>query len=580
MKHVAPHVWADAFAGKLAEREVAELDRHADDCARCRTARDRVQRASSSFPALRAQQAPELGWDSIRARVHWSVSTERHVKVHRVPHLRAWIGAGILAVGAASVVVALHVQHAHPQPTPIATHAPVAPKPATLAASVSRLAGDVLVDGVVPDHPFAHPIGAGTVIATGRSGRIDAQFGEASAFALGPRSQLELRRFDAEVIELAVDGTVDVVVSARGKNQRFLVDAGDRVIEVRGTRFAVKHGATGTTVACQHGLVAVRDANDASHELEVGAARKASMPTGHAISDVHAVPLSADELDELARTTPWATPGWTPDLVARTAPLEIVGPSARMLRVDGVELGAAPFAVRVAPGRHTVEAADPAGRFKRAGWVDVGTEPTHFTANIIDDAPPADGARVRGKQLHAGVDHARLAQCTRAIAKQGLTGAYVQIEIAVDSAGAVSFLNVLDTDLPESTASCARDALAAVHFGRGPAATWRERGRALSSDSDSGRRRKAVRAVVVAAIHLAGVANARAGDDRLPHRALADPGRNRARIHYRRGTRAPRQARHGGRLVYRRRRPSRAPHRRARAGSNDRDRRRRSLRPA
>jgi hypothetical protein len=476
MKHVAPHVWADAFAGKLAEGEVAELDRHADGCTRCRTARDRVQRASSSFPVLRAQQAPELGWDSIRARVHWSVSTERHEKVHRVPHVRAWIGAGVLAVGAASVVVALHVQHTHTPAAPIAARSTVAaPKPAALAASVSRLAGDVLVDGVVPDHPFAHALAAGTVIATGRSGRIDAQFGEASAFALGPRSQLELRRFDAEVIELAVDGTVDVVVSARGKNQRFLVDAGDRVIEVRGTRFAVQHGTTGTTVACQHGLVAVRDANDASHELEVGAARKASLPAGHAIGDVHAVPLSADELAELARTTPWATPGWTPDLAARTAPLEIVGPSARMLRVDGVELGAAPFAVRVAPGRHTVEAADATGRFKRAGWVDVGAEPARFAANIVDDAPPADGARARGTQLHAGVDHARLAQCTRAIAKQGLTGAYVQIEIAVDAAGAVSFLNVLDTDLPESTATCVRDAFAAVPFGHGPAATWRER---------------------------------------------------------------------------------------------------------
>ena len=128
-----------------------------------------------------------------------------------------------------------------------------------------------------------------------------------------------------------------------------------------------------------------------------------------------------------------------------------------MLRVDGVELGAAPFAVRVAPGRHTVEAADATGRFKRAGWVDVGTEPRGSPPTIADDAAlPPDGARVRGKQMHARVDQARLAQCTRALAKQGLTGAYVQIEIAVDAAGAVSFLNVLDSDLPEQPrAACA-----------------------------------------------------------------------------------------------------------------------------
>jgi hypothetical protein len=269
-----------------------------------------------------------------------------------------------------------------------------------------------------------------------------------------------------------------VIVSARGKHQRFLVDAGDRVVEVRGTRFQVVSAATGTTVACQHGLVAVRDVH-ANGELDVGAARKAIVPTGHAVGEAHAVPLTADELAELARTTPWATPGWTADLSARTAPLDIAG--GRDVRVDGVELGAAPFALRVAPGRHTIEAADAAGHYKRAGWVDValepGTlgEPAHFAANLADDAPPADAARVRGKQLHAGVDRARLAQCTRAIAKQGVTGAYVQIEIGVDATGAVSFLNIVDTDVSEATASCVRDAFAAVRFGSGPAATWHER---------------------------------------------------------------------------------------------------------
>jgi hypothetical protein len=478
MKHVAPYLGADAFAGKLADAEVAAIDRHAEACERCRSARDRVQRASSSFPVLRAQSAPELGWDSIRARVHWSVSTERHEKVRtRDLRLPALLGAGAIAAAAVAIVaLRSHHDHAAPALPIVAAHAvaPSASKPAPLAANVSRLAGDVLVDGLAPDQPFAHALGAGTVIATGRSGRIDAQFGEASAFALGPRSQLELRRFDAGVIELAVDGRVDIIVSARGEHQRFLVDAGDRVIEVRGTRFRVDHDASGTIVACQHGLVAVRDARDASHEVAVGAARKAVIPAGRALADVQPVALSADELGELARTTPWATPGWTADLASRTAPLAITSTS-HAIRVDGVELGAAPFAVRVAPGRHTVEAADAGGRYQRAGWVDVGVEAAHFAANIADDTPPPDGARTRGKELHARVDRSRLSQCTRALAKQGLTGAYVQIEIAVDGAGAVGFLNVLDTDLPESTASCVRDAFAAVPFGTGPAATWRER---------------------------------------------------------------------------------------------------------
>ncbi|HEY5920307.1 MAG TPA: zf-HC2 domain-containing protein, partial [Kofleriaceae bacterium] len=61
-RHVAPHRWADAFAGKLSETELAAMERHADGCNACAKARKRVQRASQSFPVLKAQSAPELGW--------------------------------------------------------------------------------------------------------------------------------------------------------------------------------------------------------------------------------------------------------------------------------------------------------------------------------------------------------------------------------------------------------------------------------------------------------------------------------------------------------------------------------------
>ena len=63
----------------------------------------------------------------------------------------------------------------------------------------------------------------------------------------------------------------------------------------------------------------------------------------------------------------------------------------------------------------------------------------------------------------------------RSIAKAGLTGTYVHIEISVDAQGAVGFLNVIDTDLPSATSGCVREVLADVRFGAGAAATWRER---------------------------------------------------------------------------------------------------------
>ena len=53
MRHPEPFRWADAAAGRLSDDEVAALDRHADECSRFTSARERILRASGSFPALR-----------------------------------------------------------------------------------------------------------------------------------------------------------------------------------------------------------------------------------------------------------------------------------------------------------------------------------------------------------------------------------------------------------------------------------------------------------------------------------------------------------------------------------------------
>jgi hypothetical protein len=489
-KHVAPHRWADLLAGTVDDEERTTLERHAAECARCARARQRVSRASDTFPAIRTQSAPELGWDGVRARVHWSVSTAKHERVRMavLPTLAATLrkhvalaGTGVALAAAATVGTVMFVHH---RSEPIAL-VPVTPKhvapPAAVTALVSRVAGDVMIDGVRPARAFDVTLGQGSVLATG-DGRLDVQFGEASAFALGARSTLELRMFDADTIELRVEGSVDLVVAPRAKTQRFRVLAGDETIEVRGTRFSVTHDASGTHVACQHGLVAVRDV---AGEVAVGAAREAFVPAGHTLANTQAVPLSAEALDRLVKTTPWTTPSWTPDLAAHSAPLAITTAAsrpparARDVRVDGIELGQAPFAMRVMPGRHTIEAADAKGRFRRAGWVDVaaGAASQFEALPIVEDEPsiPTNSIAVRKKQLAAGIDRERLRACTRRLAKSGLDDTYVQLEIAVDDAGAVNVLNIVDTDLPSATASCVHDVLADVHFAAGPAATWHEK---------------------------------------------------------------------------------------------------------
>ncbi len=490
-KHIEPHRWADLLRGDVTAPERAEMDRHAAGCARCAKARVRIQHASDTFPVLRERSVPELGWDGVRARIHWSVSKAKRESGEHAPIVpRSWLprfapsvlAVGALAAGASGVYWATH--HSSPARTVATARIPQPPRvnpaahAAPLTALISRLAGDVMIDGARASDPrtlFAKPLGAGTVIATGE-GRVDVQFGEASAFGLGPRSTLELRSFDAETIELVVDGAVDLEVAPRANKQRFLVTAGDRTIEVRGTRFTVKHDAAGTLVSCQHGLVAVREAA-VDGELEVATARKAFVPA-HLTVQPRPVPLTADELTALTTATPWSTPGWNPELAMRSAPLEISGPpgeAARAMRIDGIELGAAPFVMRVTPGQHTIEAADPTGRFRHAGSIEVqvpgpGSALAHF------DAPPkpSNASSPRRHELAAGIDQARLRQCTRRLAKSGLTDMYVELEITVDAAGAVNVLNILETDLPAEASACVHDAIANVHFGPGQAASWRE----------------------------------------------------------------------------------------------------------
>ncbi len=498
MSHVKPERWADMFAGRVDDAERAVMQAHAKECKACKRARDRVGRASDSFTAIREQPAPEQPWDSVRARVHWAVSKERRdqeAAKQSPPRGRLIAWTCVALVAAAGVAIGVYtLMPDEPAPTtapiattpppvpahaPLAQHAPAA-KPAPLAGLVSRVAGhtnDVLVDGVRPTDLFSRRLVAGTVIATG-DGRIDVQFGDASAFALGPRSTLELRRFDAEMIELRVDGTLDVEVAPRAAGQRFLVIAGEHTVEVRGTQFQVRRDDKRTMVACRHGLVAVRDR---SAQVDVGAARQIAIAAGESVSADRVVPLSVEELAQLADATPLRVPAWTDvdTLLPSSAPLEIATVGRRDVRVDGIELGAAPMIVRVMPGRHTVEATDHAGRYRRAGWIDVGaphanTKPARLDV-ASEPAPNTSGLSTRQKQLRTGIDHQKLARCTRSIAKAGMTDTFVQVEIAVDATGAIGLLNVIDTDLPSTTAACVREVLAEVSFGKGPAATWRER---------------------------------------------------------------------------------------------------------
>lgn len=476
-KHIAPHLWADAIAGRLSATRCDAIDRHAASCSRCARDRDEVRRAVDAFAAIRQQVAPAVGWDTVRARVHWSVSTAKHRRVELPAFPRGSVRTLGLALGAAALVtggvvtyLATRVRSSEPAVAKIAPP----PPPASIDALVTRLAGEVLINGVAPSSAadaFARKLGAGTVLATGE-GRIDIQFGDSSGLALWPRSTLKVVQLDAATIQLDINGLLDIDVRPRAAGERFIVAAGDHSIEVRGTRFLVEHDTRGTRVACHHGLVAVA-ASHRSGAVAVEAARAAFFAADGPLTDVQPAKLSEGDTAQFARSGPWTTPVW-PDILAHSGPLSVVAAAGRQIRVDGIEVGAAPLQMRVMLGRHTIETADADGRFHRAGWVDVRSE-RPATFEVVDAvARPTNSAVVRRKKEFAeGIDRARLLACTRRLAKSGLSDT-MKIEISVDTQGAVNALNIIDTDLPTDTATCVHDVLSDVRFGSGAAATWRD----------------------------------------------------------------------------------------------------------
>lgn len=483
MRHVSPERWAAVCARRVREPELARLIAHADNCERCRRDRDRVAAAQISMADLRNTEAPELGWDAIRAKVRWELSPAgRSSHRDRTP----WIVGVAIAVAASVAVFAVHsrgssavapttalskdpIEANVAEPSKAHTvaveplHRPAVPP---LLALVTRARGTVQIDGDAA-RLFDRSIGVGAVLATGE-GRLDVQFGEGSGLLLGDRSTLRLERFDLASVEVTIDGVVDIAVASRAAGQRFLVRAGAQIVEVRGTQFRVDHRADRTRVSCLHGIVTVREG---ARSIDVAAGQWVDVHTGQ---DMPAPLLLAErERVELALAAPYRLP-WPSDdakvVATTTTRLDLVAEKDRLLRLDGVELGAGSTSVRVLRGRHLVETSHHRGRFRRAGWVVVSgsTSAAHFDASADE---PSASRRQRLADLRALLDRGKLGRCVRSIAKQGLSGTFVGIELSVDRNGAIGYLNITDTDLPAELAECVRGVVAETRFAPGAAAT-------------------------------------------------------------------------------------------------------------
>jgi hypothetical protein len=248
---------------------------------------------------------------------------------------------------------------------------------------------------------------------------------------------------------------------------------------VRGTAFRVVHRDGAVAVACEHGRVAVTSGDTT---VEVGAGQELALGHAEPLLGRAPRPLDDGDLASLVASRVAALPGWTdPATVLRTTrPLAVVAPRARAVRVAGEVVGRGAVWMRVAPGRHFVEAERAPGRFAPGRWEVVDDRASRPI--ILADGKPdptagnASGRSARKVELARVLDRGRLRTCVREIEKQDLlAGTHVELEIGVDANGAIRFLNIGDTNLPRGAASCIRDAVAASRLGSGAAASWRHR---------------------------------------------------------------------------------------------------------
>jgi hypothetical protein len=464
--HVAPERWAELAAGRIEAAERAALEAHAATCERCREARARVEAARRAFDSVR-RETPALGWESLGARVHWTISSElkrreREAEGARGASSRRWptllialgglatCGLGLflwsqggrraVAVAGARGSVAASAAPAAPVEPPLAL-APVAPTPVVavpvaptpprpLEGLVTLAEGEVLLDGkpLVADAVLR----AGARLTTG-AGRVQVQFGDASGFVLEPRSVLELSWFDARRVELRVEGAVGVQVAHRAPDQSFAVVAAGRRVEVRGTIFRVAGSREGLEVACTRGRVVVTDGGSSSDVVEIPAGSWLRVPLAVKLAGLRAHPMTDAEMLAAAQRLRFAMLAVWPsraEAQAASSLLRVDLGAGAAVSVDDVPVGHGQVVLRVAPGRHLV------GSGGRARWVEL--EPgaaIDAPATREPTAPRTVSERARQVEEQLAKNHGRFEVCAnrvRGVDPESTGELVVEIDIGAD----------------------------------------------------------------------------------------------------------------------------------------------------
>jgi hypothetical protein len=459
-RHPAAVKWADLEAGRLPVDRATELQQHAAVCDPCARVWARVAGARVAMREVAEAAPPALHTDVVGAQIYWAASSEyrRRERSLTGDGRRGWtrrlvpvaLAAGVLGAMAAVTLWATHSSHgpvysgaapvvpvAPVPPTPEAP-APIPVAPPALAGVVTFLQGEVTVDGVAIPSDAAlagYLVRPGARLATG-NGRVAVQFGDRTGFVLEPQSSLDLSTFDAHSVELEVSGAVAVEVEKRTPDQRFVVRAGGRAVEVHGTVFRVADHGGDLDVAVTRGEVAVTDG-----ETPV------AVPAGQHVAVAKKARVAGTRTEKAALTLAVPTvPNWTTaeETAKASALVTVNAPAGARVRVQGVEAGVGSFVMRAAPGRVLVEA----GGSSR--WVEVEAG-AMVNANLAAPNQSERPAQLDG-QLRA---HQRLIERCAANAAAGS----LVVEIGVEADGAIGFVSPVGGDVDREVETCILDVI-------------------------------------------------------------------------------------------------------------------------
>lgn len=491
MSHVKPHLWAELDAGNIPAARAAQLEAHADACDRCRAQRDRVTAARDSFTDIAAQSPPELEWDHLGARIYWTRSREQRVaEAAAAAPQRRWpwaLGVAAAALGFAALLLfwpgSGDVELGLAAPPP-AKPMPRPPQPAAMAVELAPASpigalavferGRVSVDGAAIR--WDAPIGEGARIETGADGRVALQFGDRAGLSLGPDSSLVLRTFDSQVIELVLDGEIDVLVTRRRATQQFAVVAGGRSVVVRGTGFRVVHRGGRLEVSCEHGRV---DVTDGTTTRSVGASRGLAIDDGQDLAGEGSERrLDPETLAALRRRLAMPLlPAWSgvDAALGTSSVVSLEAERGARVEVDGRPIGRGALEMRMLSGRHHVVVAGSAA-WAEGRWIEVGggAEPSHIEAKPARERA-GDAAR-RAALREALRRSPILARCLRRLTKHHVaSGSFARFRIGINRDGSVRFVSVIDSNLGLEGRACFLEAAGAVELGRGAAVELQHR---------------------------------------------------------------------------------------------------------